>query len=108
MNSLSIAAIKAIGETKMEGIEELRYKETDRISAMSEGLRSIGIETKEKKDTLVIKGKGPNHPINGNVTIESRLDHRIAMSFLCLGLIINQLRQKVHQGPDTRHLEGRA
>ena len=36
---------------------------------------------------MIIKGKGPDHSINGNVTIESRLDHRIAMSFLCLGLI---------------------
>ena len=84
---LSIAAIRAIGETKMEGIEELRFKETDRIHAMSEGLRSVGIETKEKKYSMVIKGNGPDYSINGNVTIKSRLDHRIAMSFLCLGLI---------------------
>ncbi len=84
---LSIAAIRAIGETTMEGIEELRFKETDRIHAMSEGLKSVGIETKEKKDSMVVKGKGPDYFINGNVTIESRLDHRIAMSFLCLGLI---------------------
>ena len=84
---LSVAAVRAIGETTMEGIEELRFKETDRIHAMSEGLRSVGIETKEKKDSLVIKGKGPDYSLNGNVTIKSRLDHRIAMSFLCLGLI---------------------
>ncbi len=84
---LSIAAIRAIGETSMEGIEELRFKETDRINAMSEGLRSVGIETKEKKDSMIIKGIGPDNSINGNVTIKSRLDHRIAMSFLCLGLI---------------------
>lgn len=84
---LSIAAIRAIGETTMEGIEELRFKETDRIHAMSEGLKSVGIETKEEKDSMVIKGKGPDYFINGNVTIKSRLDHRIAMSFLCLGLI---------------------
>ena len=84
---LSIAAIRAIGETTMEGIEELRFKETDRILAMSEGLKSVGVETKVKKDSMVINGKGPDHSINGNVTIKSRLDHRIAMSFLCLGLI---------------------
>jgi len=84
---LSIAAIRAIGETTMEGIEELRFKETDRIHAMNEGLRSVGIETKEKKDSMIIKGKGPDYSINGKVTIKSRLDHRIAMSFLCLGLI---------------------
>ena len=84
---LSIAAIRAIGETTMEGIEELRYKETDRIHAMSDGLRSVGIETKEKIDSMVIKGRGQDYSIKGNVTIKSRLDHRIAMSFLCLGLI---------------------
>ena len=84
---LCIAAVRAIGETEMEGIEELRFKETDRIRAMSEGLKSVGIEIKEKRDGMIIKGKGPDHSINGNVTIESRLDHRIAMSFLCLGLI---------------------
>ena len=84
---LSIAAIRAVGETTMEGIEELRFKETDRIHAMSEGLRSVGIETKENKDSMVVNGKGPDYSISGNVTIKSRLDHRIAMSFLCLGLI---------------------
>ncbi len=84
---LSIAAIKAIGETTMEGIEELRFKETDRIYSISEGLRLVGIETKEKKDSMVIKGMGPDYYVNGNVTIKSRLDHRIAMSFLCLGMI---------------------
>ena len=84
---LSIAAIRAIGETHMEGIEELRFKETDRIQAMCEGLRSAGIETKEKKDSLVIQGKGPDYSITGNITVKSKLDHRIAMSFLCLGLI---------------------
>ena len=84
---LSIAATRAVGETIMEGIEELRFKETDRIHAMSEGLRSVGIETKENKDSMVVNGKGPDYSISGNVTIKSRLDHRIAMSFLCLGLI---------------------
>ena len=84
---LSIAAVRANGDTTMEGIEELRYKETDRIHAMSEGLRSTGIKTKEKNDSLVIVGKGPDHSIDGNITINSKLDHRIAMSFLCLGLI---------------------
>ena len=84
---LSIAAVRAIGETIMEGIEELRVKETDRINAISKGLRSVGIEIREKRDSMVIKGIGPDHIINGNVTIKSKLDHRIAMSFLCLGLI---------------------
>ena len=84
---LSVAAVRAIGNTTMEGIEELRFKETDRIHAMSEGLKSVGVETKVKKDSMIVYGKGPDYSINGNVTIKYRLDHRIAMSFLCLGLI---------------------
>ena len=50
-------------------------------------LKGIRTETKEKKESLVIKGKGPDYAVNGNITIRSRLDHRIAMSFLCLWLI---------------------
>ena len=84
---LSIAAVKAKGSTIMEGVNELRFKETDRIKAICEGLNSIGIETVDTKDSLIINGKGPDCILNGNKTIKSKLDHRIAMSFLCLGLI---------------------
>ncbi len=84
---LSIAAIKAKGDTIMEGVKELRFKETDRIKAMCEGLNLLGIETIENDDCMVVKGKGPDCILNGNVSIKSNLDHRIAMSFLCLGLI---------------------
>ncbi len=84
---LSIAAIKAQGNTIMNGIEELRYKETDRITAMCRGLNSLGIETTGNRDSMVVKGQGFNYSLNGNVTIKSNLDHRIAMSFLCAGLI---------------------
>ncbi len=84
---LSIAATRAIGKTVMEGVEELRYKETDRIKTVCEGLQKIGVVTHETSDSMVIEGKGPNAKIIGNVEIDSNLDHRIAMSFLCLGLI---------------------
>ncbi len=84
---LSVAATKAKGNTIMRGIEELRFKETDRISAMCEGLGLVGVNTIENKDSMVIEGKGPNCSLNGNLIIKSKLDHRIAMSFLCLGLI---------------------
>ena len=84
---LSIAAIKAKGDTIMEGVKELRFKETDRIKAMCDGLNLFGIETIEDEDCMVVKGKGPDCILNGNVSIKSNLDHRIAMSFLCLGLI---------------------
>ena len=84
---LSIAATRATGKTVMEGVEELRYKETDRIKTVCEGLQKIGVVTHETKDSLIIEGKGPKAKIIGNVEIDSNLDHRIAMSFLCLGLI---------------------
>ena len=54
---------------------------------MCEGLGLVGVNTIENKDSMVIEGKGPNCSLNGNLTIKSKLDHRIAMSFLCLGLI---------------------
>ena len=84
---LSMAAVRATGETVMEGVEELRYKETDRIKTVCEGLQKIGVDTHDTKDKMIVKGKGPNATIIGNVEINSNLDHRIAMSFLCLGLI---------------------
>ncbi|MDB2700371.1 3-phosphoshikimate 1-carboxyvinyltransferase [Alphaproteobacteria bacterium] len=84
---LAIAAVKAEGDTIMEGIEELRYKETDRIKAVCEGLQKVGVKTIETHNSMVVKGIGPQGQINQNIEINSNLDHRIAMSFLCLGLI---------------------
>jgi 3-phosphoshikimate 1-carboxyvinyltransferase len=96
---LAVAAIKAKGDTIMEGVEELRYKETDRIKAICEGLKKLGIETIDTRDSLVIKGKGSKTRVNGNVEIHSNLDHRIAMCFLCAGLISdNPIKVK---GTDT-------
>ena len=83
---LSIAAAKASGNTVMEGVEELRYKETDRIKAMCDGLNKAGVETIDDKDIMIVKGKGRNSRIDGGIEIHSKLDHRIAMSFLSLGL----------------------
>ena len=83
---LSIAAAKAKGNTVMEGVEELRYKETDRIKAMCNGLQKAGVETIDDKDIMIVKGIGSNKFIEGGVEIHSKLDHRIAMSFLSLGL----------------------
>ena len=84
---LSVAATRASGETVMEGVEELRYKETDRIKNICNGLQKLGIDTYETNDSMIVKGKGPNGTITGNIEINSNLDHRIAMSFLCLGLV---------------------
>ena len=84
---LAIAAVKAEGDTIMEGIEELRYKETDRIKAVCEGLQKVGVKTIDTHNSMVVKGLGPQGQITQNIEINSNLDHRIAMSFLCLGLI---------------------
>ena len=83
---LSIAAACAKGKTIMKGITELRVKESDRIKIISDGLNKAGIKTLEKPDNLTVSGGN----IDGGCTIDSELDHRIAMSFLILGLVSKQ------------------
>ena len=80
---LSIAAATAEGNTTMNGISELRVKESDRIKIVSEGLKKAGIKTIETTDSLKVFGG----QVFGGCTIDSELDHRIAMSFSILGLI---------------------
>ena len=82
---LSIAASVAEGVSVFNGVEELRVKESDRLTAMAEGLRACGIGTKMTEDSLTITGKGGSP--DGGTLIKSQLDHRIAMSFLVMGLI---------------------
>jgi 3-phosphoshikimate 1-carboxyvinyltransferase len=73
---LFIAAAAAKGETIVSGADELRKKETDRIAVMARALEAVGIEVEERPDGARIVGG----PIRGG-TIDSRGDHRIAMSF---------------------------
>lgn len=75
---LMIAAACAKGTTRIEGAAELRVKETDRIHAMSLGLRTMGVHLEEMPDGVVIQGGGA---LRGDVEIDSFHDHRIAMSF---------------------------
>ncbi|MBT4588827.1 MAG: 3-phosphoshikimate 1-carboxyvinyltransferase, partial [Rhodospirillaceae bacterium] len=84
---LAVAAACAEGTSIFEGVGELRVKESDRLAAMAEGLQECGVETAATEDTLTIYGtdKIPGK-IAGGVTIASQLDHRIAMSYLVLGL----------------------
>lgn len=86
---LSALAAFAQGDTVMHGIGELRLKESDRIEAMARGLELCGIMTTETKDSLTIHGTGLLG-VQGGAICESRLDHRIAMSFLCLGMGANE------------------
>ncbi len=84
---LSVAASFASGETRMEGLEELRVKESDRLSAVAAGLTANNVPHIEGEDYLVVKG-GSNQ-IGGGAVV-THLDHRIAMSFLVMGLASQQ------------------
>jgi len=77
---LFIAAACATGETRVTGAEELRVKESDRIAAMSAGLASLGVAHSVLPDGMQIEGRGTGHAFSGG-EIDSRGDHRIAMSF---------------------------
>lgn len=82
---LSVVASFAAGQTMMRGVKELRVKESDRIDAMAQGLRAAGVEVDEGEDWWAVTGRGFG-AVPGGVTVESRLDHRIAMSFLVMGM----------------------
>ena len=82
---LAALAAFAEGATIMRGVKELRVKESDRIDAMARGLEACGVRIDETEDTLTVHGRGAGG-VPGGATVESRLDHRIAMSFLVLGL----------------------
>ncbi len=81
---LAMAAAGADGTTVFHGVEELRHKESDRLAAVAAGLAACGIRVEETADSLTIHGTGGRAP--GGATIDAALDHRIAMSFLVLGL----------------------
>ncbi|KAA9005189.1 3-phosphoshikimate 1-carboxyvinyltransferase [Histidinibacterium aquaticum] len=95
---LSVVAACAEGTTVMRGVKELRVKESDRIDAMAQGLRAAGVDVEEGDDWWIVHGRGPGG-VPGGVTVESRLDHRIAMSFLVLGLATRQPMRVDDAGP---------
>jgi len=82
---LSVVASYATGQTVMRGVKELRVKESDRIDAMATGLHANGIEVEDGPDWWIVTGKGHGN-VPGGATCASHLDHRIAMSFLILGM----------------------
>jgi len=82
---LSVVASFAEGDTIMRGVKELRVKESDRIDAMAKGLRANGMDIDEGEDWWIIHGKGMGNVPGGGLA-ETFLDHRIAMSFLTLGM----------------------
>jgi 3-phosphoshikimate 1-carboxyvinyltransferase len=82
---LAAVAACAEGPTVMRGVGELRVKESDRIAVMAAGLRACGVEVEEGDDWWIVHGRGARG-VPGGATVASHLDHRIAMSFLVLGL----------------------
>ena len=82
---LAAAAAFAEGETLMQGLEELRVKESDRLAAVARGLEANGVDCTEGESTLAVRGRPGGKGLGGG-TVATHLDHRIAMSFLILGL----------------------
>lgn len=82
---LFVAAALAEGTTVTSGLEELRVKESDRLSAMAQALRTAGVTLEETDDGLIIEGTG-GAPLAGGGPVTTHLDHRIAMSMAIAGL----------------------
>jgi 3-phosphoshikimate 1-carboxyvinyltransferase len=80
---LACLAAFAAGETRMQGLAELKVKESDRLSATTAGLVACGVAAHVEGDDLIVAGAGA---VPGGGMIETHMDHRIAMAFLTLGL----------------------
>jgi 3-phosphoshikimate 1-carboxyvinyltransferase len=80
---LAVAASYAEGTTRMRGLHELRVKESDRLAAVADGLAAAGVDHVIEGDDLVVRGTGK---VAGGGTVATHMDHRIAMSFLVMGL----------------------
>ncbi len=80
---LSVAAAFAEGTTRMNGIGEMRVKESDRVAVMARGLADNGVGVEEGPEHLIVHGRGR---VAGGGRVATHLDHRIAMAFLVMGL----------------------
>jgi 3-phosphoshikimate 1-carboxyvinyltransferase len=85
---LAVAACFAEGQTVMTGLEELRVKESDRLAAVAAGLKLNGVDCDEGETSLTVRGvpSGKGLGNRSGATVKTHLDHRIAMSFLVMGL----------------------
>ena len=79
--ALSVAAAFAEGDTILENVEQARIKETDRIKVMRENLNELGVEAEERRDALVVHGKGS---VKGGKA-KGYGDHRVIMALAILG-----------------------
>ncbi|MCJ7598519.1 MAG: 3-phosphoshikimate 1-carboxyvinyltransferase [Methyloceanibacter sp.] len=80
---LAVVASFADGETRMQGLAELKVKESDRLAATAAGLVACGVAARVEGDDLIVAGTGA---ARGGALVETHMDHRIAMAFLILGL----------------------
>ncbi len=80
---LAVAAAFAAGTTRMRGLHELRVKESDRLAAVAAGLAGAGVAHAIEGDDLIVEGGAA--PKGGGL-VATHMDHRIAMSFLVMGL----------------------
>jgi 3-phosphoshikimate 1-carboxyvinyltransferase len=85
---LAVVAAFASGVTRMNGLQELRVKESDRLAATAAGLVANGVRARIEGDDLIVEG-GAGLCAGGGV-VETHLDHRLAMSFLVMGLASQQ------------------
>lgn len=83
--ALMVAAACASGTTTITGAEELRVKESDRIQAMVDGLKAMGVTIEGTTDGAIIQGMGPNQHFS-SAQVVTHHDHRIAMAFTIAGL----------------------
>ena len=81
---LAAVAAFADGETRMEGLAELKVKESDRLAATAAGLEATGVAARVEGDTLIVRGGAGK--VKGGGRVVTHMDHRIAMAFLTLGL----------------------
>ena len=82
---VAVAASMAKGKTYFKGVNELRFKESDRFAGILNLLEKNGVRVESKKDTIIIHGKCELK--KGGIKIETNLDHRMAMSALIMGLV---------------------
>jgi 3-phosphoshikimate 1-carboxyvinyltransferase len=94
---LAVAAACAGGTTVMQGLGELRVKESDRLAAIAKGLRACGASVEDGPDSLTVQA-GNGRP-RGGAEIATNLDHRIAMAFLVMGMVAERPVEVDDGGP---------
>lgn len=84
---IAVLATQADGQTRISDAQDLRNKESDRISALVNELKKLGAKIEETPDGMIIEGKTV---LSGNCEVETYHDHRLAMSLYVAGLICNK------------------